>query len=42
MLSDVSKGFKNILIISGVERCCLQEGRVRVVGVSKWLKNKLI
>ena len=32
---------RSILIISRVEQCCLQEVRVLVVGVSKWLKNKL-
>ena len=25
-----------------MEQCCLQGGRVLVVGISKWLKNKLI
>ena len=35
-------GFKNILVISRVEQCCLQGARVLVVGVSKWLENKLI
>ena len=34
-------GIKSILI-SGVEQCCLQGGRVLVVGVSNWLKNKLV
>ena len=41
-VSGPVRGIKNILIISGVEQCCLQGGRVLVVGVSKWLKNKLM
>ena len=34
-LSGPVRGIKIILIISGLEQCCLQEGRVLVVGVSK-------
>ena len=41
-LSGPVRGIKSILIISGVEWCCLQGGRVLVVGVSKRLKNKLM
>ena len=33
---------KSILIIGSVELCCLQGGRVLVVGVSKWPKDKMI
>ena len=36
------RDIKRILIIGGVEQCCLQGGRVLVVGVSKWLKNRLV
>ena len=41
-LSGPVRGIKSILIIGGVEQCCLQGGRVLVIGVSKWLKDKLI
>ena len=43
-LSGPVRGIKSILIIIiiGVEQYCLQGGRVLVIGVSKWLKNKLI
>ena len=30
------------LIIGRMKQCCLQGGRVLVVGVSNWLKNKLV
>ena len=38
-LSGPVRGIKSILIISWVEQCCLQGGRVLVAGVSKWLKK---
>ena len=41
-LSGPVRDIKSILIVSGLEQCCLQGDRVLVVGVSKWLKNKLI
>ena len=41
-LSGPVRGIKSILILSWVERCCLQVDRVLVVGVNKWLKDKLI
>ena len=41
-LSGPVRGIKNILIINLVEHCCLHGCRVLVVGVSKWLKDKLI
>ena len=41
-MSGPVRGIKSILIIIGVEQCSLQGGRVLVIGVSKWLKNKLI
>ena len=41
-LSGPVRGIKSILIINGMEQCYLQGGMVLVVGVSKWLKNKLI
>ena len=31
-----------LIILSRMEQYCLQGSRVLVVGVSKWLKNKLI
>ena len=37
-----AKKKKSILIIGWVELCCLQGCRVLVVGVSKWLKDKMI
>ena len=41
-LSGPVKGIKSILTISRVKQCCLQGGRVLVVGVSKLLKDKLM
>ena len=43
-LSGPVRGIESILIISGVEQCCLQggEGGILVAGVSNWLKDKLI
>ena len=41
-MTHPSWGIKSILAISRMEWCCLQGGIVLVLGVSKWLKNKLI
>ena len=41
-LSGPVRGIKSILIISEVEKCCLQGEGILVVGVSNWLKDKLI
>ena len=40
-LSDHVRGINSILIIGWVDHVA-KRGRVLVVGVSKWLKNKLI
>ena len=40
--SGLVRVIRSSVTVSEVERCCLQGGRVLLVVVSKWLKNKLI